>query len=132
MSDTCRFPPTALVPQTGLPHVKRGQTFRRCLQVFHCLEDFLDTLFYDWQILSRDLPHRFDIHTHIIVNQHVAQPGDAAPWDLRMLGAELLRQPLGCLPYDFKLANDGVLPMRGGNEDIMTHGNIGFDFFDGV
>ena len=38
----------------------------------------------------------------------------------------------GCLAYDFKLANDGVLPMRGGDENIMTHPDIGFDFFDGV
>ncbi len=82
------------------------------LEVSHCLENFLNTLFYNWQILLRDLPHRVDIHTHIIVNQHVAQPGDAAPWDFGMLGAELPREPLRCFPYDFKLANDGVLPRR--------------------
>src|SRR5205807_1680011 len=27
-------------------------------------------------------------------------------------------QPFGCLAYDFKLANDGVLPMRGGDESF--------------
>jgi hypothetical protein len=90
------------------------------LQVFHCAQNFLNTLFYNWQILLRDLPHRVDIHTHIIVNQHVAQPGDAAPWDFRMLRAKLFGQPFGCLTNDFKLANDGVLPMRGGDENIMT------------
>jgi hypothetical protein len=76
------------------------------------------------------LPGRFP--SLVTTTMHIAQPGDAAPWDFRMLGAELLRQPLGCLPYDFKLANDSVLPMRGRNEDIMTHGDIGLDFFDGV
>jgi len=34
--------------------------------------------------------------------------------------------------HDFKLPNDGVLPVRGGNEHIMTYGDIGLDFFDGI
>jgi hypothetical protein len=49
-----------------------------------------------------------------------------------MLGTELLRKPLGGLTNDLKLANDGVLPVRSGNEYIMTHGDIGLDFFDRV
>jgi hypothetical protein len=59
-----------------------------------------------------NLPHRFDIHAHIIMNQHVAQPGYATPWDFRMLGTELLRKALGGLTNDLQLANDGVLPVR--------------------
>jgi len=54
------------------------------------------------------------------MNQHVAQPGYATPWDFRMLGTDLLRKPLGGLTNDLKLANDGVLPVRSGNEYIMT------------
>ena len=123
----CIFARPRIFPAGQTPIItSAGQAL--LLQVFHCLENFLNTLFYNWQILLRDLPHRIDIHTHIIVNQHVAQPGNAAPWDLRMLRAKLLGQPFGCLAYDFKLANDGVLPMRGGDENIMTHGDIGFDF----
>jgi hypothetical protein len=49
-----------------------------------------------------------------------------------MLRAKLLGEPFGRLAYYFKLANDGVLPMGGGDKDIMTHGDIGLDFFDGV
>jgi len=49
-----------------------------------------------------------------------------------MLAAELLRQPLGCLAYDFKLANDGILPVRGGNENIMTHRYVALDFLGRV
>src|SRR5262245_41143043 len=104
----------------------------RYLHVFHCLENFLDTLFQTRQVFLRDLPHRFDIHAHIIMNQHVAQPGYATPWDFRMLGTELLRKPFGGLTYDLNLANEGVLPVRSGNEHIMADGDIGLDFFDPV
>jgi hypothetical protein len=85
------------------------------------LENFLNTLFETRQVLLRDFPHGFDIHTHVIMNQHVTQPSNAALWDFRMLRAELVREPFGCLADDFKLANDRVLPVRGRDENIMTY-----------
>jgi len=45
---------------------------------------------------------------------------------------ERLRQLLGCLAYDLKLANHRVLPVRGGDENITTHQDVALDFFDRV
>jgi len=52
--------------------------------------------------------------------------GTSGCWEQR------LRQPLGCLAYDLKLANDRVLPVRGGDENITTHQDVALDFFDRV
>ena len=51
---------------------------------------------------------------------------------LQDVGNRAAAKPLGGLTYDLELANDGVLPVRSGNEHIMTHGDIGLDFFDRV
>jgi hypothetical protein len=51
---------------------------------------------------------------------------------LQDVGNRAASKAAWCLTNDLKLANDGVLPVRSGNEYIMTHGDIGLDFFDGI
>src|SRR5712664_2340985 len=49
-----------------------------------------------------------------------------------MPGAEILGQSLRCLPYDLKLSDDCILPVRGREENIATDCDVGGDLLSGV
>src|SRR5206468_445975 len=72
------------------------------------------------------------VNPHIIVDQHIAQPSNTAPGHLTMPGAEILRQSLRRLPYDLKLSDDCILPVRGHEENIATDCDVGGDLLSGV
>ena len=90
------------------------------LQSVQFSQDCLELLLQHWQIPLGNFPHRLQVNTHIIVDQHIAQTSNTAPGHLPMLGAELLGQPLRRLPYNLKLSDDCILPVRGREENIST------------
>src|SRR5262249_46098433 len=95
-------------------------------------QDGLNALFQNRQLSLGDLPHRHKINTHVVVNQDVAQPGNAPPRDLRVLRPKGSGQPFGGFPNHLKLSDYGILPVRGREKAIAPDRNVGFNSLDGV
>ena len=56
-------------------------------------------------------PYRSQVNTHVVVNQHISQPGYSLPGNSGMRLAELRRQMFGRLADNLKLADYSVLPV---------------------
>ena len=41
------------------------------------------------ELVLKDVPHHFEIDTHVVVDQHVAKPGNNAPVDLGVARLDL-------------------------------------------
>ncbi len=97
-----------------------------------CAEDNLDFLFEIRQFGLGQLPDGREVHVKVVMNKHIAQTGDAAPGDFRVLLPEFGGQKLRRFPDDFQLADYGVLPVGLGHEDVASSGTICFDLVNGV
>ena len=97
-----------------------------------CRQDRLNPALERRKIPLGDLPHRGEIHPHVLVNEHVAQARDATPWNLRVRLPEGVLNVLYGLTDDLELPNHGILPVRGGEEGIASDGDIRLDLERGV
>lgn len=62
-----------------------------------------------WRILNNPFPNNLEVHTFILVDQHVPEARHATPRDLGRPVSDFLRDPFGGFPQDFKAAQYRVL-----------------------
>lgn len=61
------------------------------------------------QVFNGREPHLVKIHTEVVVNEFVAHSGNVIPRNMRVLAAQLARQPFGGLANNFDLPDDSIL-----------------------
>ncbi len=72
-------------------------------------QDLQNCLFDRRKVFLRDLPNPPQIYTCVIVNQNIPESCHQPPGNLRMLGAKLLGNSLGCFTDNLKVPDDRIL-----------------------
>lgn len=78
------------------------------------------------------LPDSLQVHAHVLMNEDISHAGNTAPGDIRSALKSFRRDSFDSFTDDLELPDYRVLPMRGGHEFGVAHGNIAFDLPDSV
>src|SRR5262249_20782668 len=103
---TCFFDPSMIRSMNSL------LVYLPCNFTFELLkgwQDLRNCLFDRRKVFLRDLPNPPQIYACVIVNQNIPESCHQPPGNLRMLGAKLLGNSLGCLTDNLKVPDDRIL-----------------------
>jgi len=76
------------------------------------LKDFSNLAFEIGDALRNGFPNPVKVNRVILVDKHISQTYDSAPWNFRVLTPEVILKPIGRLPDHFEAPNHRILFFR--------------------
>ena len=115
-----------------LPRCQSFAGRKLCLWVFQFGQQRLDGCLESGEIGFHCFPYLVQVHTKILVDQHVAHGHDLGPRNLRISGLKLPAELSSSLANDLNVVKDPDLDQLVLLECLFSAGRVSFDRRDGV